>query len=80
MCHQKLIYNSHYFQYLLYNNESMTAPSGPVVECAPCVQEVVGSFPGWVIPKTLKMLFKASLLSTLHLMVRLRIYSLFPHF
>ena len=44
----------------------MTTPSGPVVERSPGVREIMGSIPGWVIPKTLKMVLGASLLSTRH--------------
>ena len=51
---------------------TMTAAGGPVVECLPGVQEVMGSIPGWVIPKTLKMVLDASLLSAWHLKDRSR--------
>ena len=35
-----------------------TTPGGPVVEHSPGVWEVVGSIPGWIIPKTLKWYLK----------------------
>ena len=44
-----------------------TAPGGPVVECSPGVWEVVGSIPGRVISKTLKLVLDAFLPSTWHL-------------
>ena len=43
-----------------------TSPGGLVVERSPGVREVVGSIPGRVIPKTLKMVLDASLLSARH--------------
>ena len=43
------------------------APGGLVIELSPGVREVVGLIPGWVMPKTLKMVFDASLLSAQHL-------------
>ena len=46
-----------------------TAPSGPVVECLPGVQEVTGSISGWVIPKTSKMVFGAFLQTAWYLKV-----------
>ena len=36
-------------------NRFISISSGPVVEHLPGVREDVGSIPGWVIPKTLKM-------------------------
>ena len=42
------------------------ALGGPVVECLPGGRDVVGSILGWVIPKTLKNVLGASLLSTMH--------------
>ena len=44
-----------------------TAPGGLVVERSAGVREVVGSIPGQVIPKTLKMVLDASLPSARHL-------------
>ena len=44
-----------------------TAPGGLVVERTPGVWEVVGSIPGRVITKTLKMVLDVSLLSTRHI-------------
>ena len=57
----------------------MTTPGGLVVECSPGVQEVVGSIPGHVIPKTSKMVFDASLRSAQNLTDRSRTYGRFPH-
>ena len=56
--------------YIHNSQPTETTPGGPVVECSPGVQEVVGSFPGRVIPKTFKMVLDASLLSVQHLKVR----------
>ena len=56
-----------------------TAPGGLVLECSPGVQEVVSSILSRVIPKTLKMILDASLLSALHLKVRSRKRGQFPH-
>ena len=55
-----------------------TAPGGLVVERSPGVREVVGSIPCRVIPKTLKMVLDASLLSARHLKDRSRTYGRFP--
>ena len=44
----------------------LSISGNPVVECSPGVLDVKGSIPGQVIPKTLKMLLGASLLSTKH--------------
>ena len=49
-----------------------------MVERSPGVREVVGSISGWVIPKTLKMVLDASLLSARHLKDRSRTYGRFP--
>ena len=43
-----------------------TRPGAPIVETSPGVWEVVGSIPGQVKPKTLKMIIGASLLSAQH--------------
>ena len=40
----------------------MTPLGGEVVERPPRVREVTGSIPGWVIPKTIKMVVIAALL------------------
>lgn len=48
------------------NTFALLQLSGPVVEYQPSDWEVVGSNPGWVIPKTVKMAPIASLLSTQH--------------
>ena len=40
--------------------------SGSVVERPLCDREVVGSIPGWVIPKTLKMVLAALSLGAQH--------------
>ena len=58
---------------------SETAPGGLVVERSPGVQEVVGSIPGRVIPKTCNMVLDASLLGTQHSKVRTRKYGWFTH-
>ena len=55
------------------------ASSGPGVECSPGVRDVMGSIPSQVIPKTLKMVLGAFLLSTRHLKVRPRKYGWFTH-
>ena len=55
-----------------------TTPEGPVVECSPGVQEAVGSIPGGVIPKALKIVIDSSLLSARHSKVRSRTYGRFP--
>ena len=55
-----------------------TAPGGLVLECSPGVQEVVSSILSRVIPKTLKMVLNASLLSALHSKNRSRTYGRFP--
>ena len=39
---------------------------GIKVECSPCVRKVVGSSPGRVLPRTLKMVHTAPLSSTRH--------------
>ena len=57
-----------------YDYVTTTAPGGLVVERSPSVREVVGSIPGRVIPKTLKMVLDASLLSARHLKDRSRTY------
>ena len=44
----------------------MDQHSGSVVECPLCDREVEGSIPGWVIPKTSKMVLAALLLGTQH--------------
>ena len=49
-----------------------------VVERLPVVRELVGLFPGRVIPKTLRKVIDASLLSDGHLKDRSRTYSRFP--
>ena len=51
---------------LSFHHYSRTAPGGLVVVCLPGVQEVVGSIPDQVIPKTLKMGLSACLLSARH--------------
>ena len=51
-------------QSLIWVTYSKTAHGGLVVEHTPGVREVVGSIPDLVIPKTLKMVLDASLLST----------------
>ena len=53
------------------------APGGLVVQHLPGVWDVVGSIPGWVIPKTLKMVLDTSLLSVWHLKDRSRTYGRF---
>ena len=55
-----------------------TAPTGPVVEDSPGVWEVMGSIPGQVKPKTLKMVLGASFQSARQ--VRSRKYVWFPCF
>ena len=50
-----------------------------MVERSLGLQEVVGSIPGRVIPKTLKMVLDASLLSAWHLKDRSRTNGRFPH-
>ena len=44
---------------ILCTREDETAPGGLVVEHSAGVREVVGSIPGRVIPKTLKMVLDA---------------------
>ena len=56
----------------------MYLQGGLVVEGLPGVREVVGLIPGQVIPKTLKMVLDASLLSAQHLMDRSKTYGRFP--
>ena len=46
--------------------------SGSVVECPLCDQEVAGSIPGRVTPKTLKMVLAALSLGAQHLESRAR--------
>ena len=58
---------------------AVTTSSGPVVEDSRGVKEVVGSIPNQVIPKTLQMVFDASLLSALQSNVRSTIIGQFPH-
>ena len=48
-----------------------------MVERSAGVREVVGSIPSQVIPKTLKMVLDASMLSARHLKVRSRMYGRF---
>ena len=55
-----------------------TAPGGLVVERSPDVREVLVSIPDRVIPKTVKMVLDASLLSARHLKDRSRTYGRFP--
>ena len=55
----------------------VTASDGKVVERSTGVQEVVGSVPGWVIPKTSKMKLDAFLLCAQQLKVRPRKYGRF---
>ena len=57
---------------------NFTAPSGLVVERLPGVREVVALIHSQVIPKTLKMVLEASLLSARHLKDRSRTYGWFP--
>ena len=49
-----------------------------MVEHSSGVQEVMGSGHGWIIPKTLKMVLDASLLSGRHLKDRSRTWSVPP--
>ena len=49
---------------------------GLLVECSPTSREVFGSSQGRVIPKTLKMVLIASLLSTQHERVGMRVSGL----
>ena len=55
-----------------------TAPGGLALECLPGVRVVVGSIPSRVIPKTLKLVLDASVLSARHLKDRLKTYGRFP--
>ena len=57
----------------------LTAPSGLPVESSPSVSEVVGSIPGWIIPKISKIVLDASLLGARHLKDGSRKYGWFPH-
>ena len=57
----------------------LITPAGLMVACLPGVQEVVGSIPSRVIPKTLKMELDASLLSAQHLKDRSMTHDRFPH-
>ena len=53
------------FEKTIWNNKpTISRQGGLVVECSPPVRKVVGSIPGPVIPKTLKMVLNASLLGT----------------
>ena len=52
-------------QSVYYLSFKWTAPGGLLVECSPGVREVVRSIPGRVRPKTVKMVFDASLLIAL---------------
>ena len=61
-----------------YTHKLMTAPSGLVVEHSLGVREVVGLIPSRVIPKTIKMVLDASLLSARYLKDRSRTYGRFP--
>ena len=56
-----------------------TAPGGPVAERSPGVREVVGSTLSWVMPKTLKIVLGALLLSARHLKFRPWKYGRFIH-
>ena len=57
----------------------LTTPGGQIVERLPGVHEVMGSISSRVIPKTLKMVHDASLLSARHLKGWIKeIWSVFP--
>ena len=50
----------------IYKENQKDRHSGSVVECPHCDQEVQGSIPGCVIPKTLKMVLAALSLGAQH--------------
>ena len=59
-CHQKLLILP------FYHHSKTHRHSGSLVEVPLCDREVVGSFPGQVIPKTLKMVLAALSLGAQH--------------